>query len=72
MQIPTVLDSCSFAQVDPKALSDIEKVYRVRNIVAHTGQICYIEGGAEIKVEPQEILRFIRSAQMGIEWLSIL
>lgn len=71
-RVPAILSRRSFATYAPDSFSDLERMYRARNSVAHTGRTVLQEGGREAEVDTVIATHLLVATRKAVDWIAAL
>jgi hypothetical protein len=69
---PSHIDGRSLKADDPGAFDLLEKAYRTRNSLAHTGELAYRDSASQgtVVVTRSMTIEFFKAAERAVEWIS--
>lgn len=70
--VPSHIESRSLQTDDPAAFEMLEKAYRTRNRLAHSGELEYLDKGTPVAVSRPMVNDFFRACEHAVDWINAL
>jgi hypothetical protein len=67
--LPLLVSNRSFRNEHVAEFDEVERLYRTRSRVAHTGELSYSEAGTAVKVDQPRALALLLAAHEAVDWL---